>query len=230
MQEIEKKGKKQKKRSNYGSKLTTAATLILGLGLGITFFFYIPLLLTEWIGVKGGFLFNCVDGSIRLVFFLGYLGLISLWKEIRRIFEYHGAEHKSIYAYESNRPLTLSEVKPFSTHHPRCGTSFLLVVMLVALVVFIMLGKPEDLLDRIIRFLFIPIIGGVSYEIIRLSEKKVGKKFSRILTAPGLWLQRITTKEPNDQQLEVALVALKATLKQKVGKDIEIYSPLKTGH
>lgn len=169
-------------------------------------------------------MFNLIDGAIRLIFFLTYLGLISLWKEIRRIFEYHGAEHKSIFAFEEGKPLTLEEVKSFSTRHPRCGTSFLLVVMLVALMVFITLGKPQDLGDRLVRFLFIPVIGGISYEIIRLSGKKFGMKIAKILVAPGLWLQRVTTKEPDDSQLEVALVALKSALDRDVEADVEIFS------
>jgi len=223
MKEAEEK-KNPKKGSQKWSKVWTWFAYILALGLGIVIFFFLPLLLTELTGVKGGVMFNLLDGGIRLVFFLSYLGLISLWKEIRRVFEYHGAEHKSIFAYEEGRPLTLEGIKPYSTHHPRCGTSFLLVVMLVALIVFVCLGKPQDWGDRLIRFLFIPVIGGISYEIIRLSGKKFGKRIARVLVAPGLWLQRITTREPDDSQLEVALVALKSALNQEVVKEVEIFS------
>ena len=224
----EEKQKKSKSGSDQPikgrSKFWTAGVVVLALALGIGIFFYIPLILTEFTGVEGGVLFNLIDGAIRLTFFLIYLGLISLWKEIRRVFEYHGAEHKSIFAYEEKQPLTVEGVKSFTTHHPRCGTSFLLVVMLVALCVFIILGKPDDLGDRLIRFLFIPVIGGISYEIIRLSGKKYGKRLAQILVAPGLWLQRITTKEPDDAQLEVALVALKSALNMDVGADVELFT------
>ena len=206
------------------SQVWTFLTVVLALGLGMGLFFYLPLFLTELMGVEGGVAFNLLDGGIRLVFFLGYLGLISLWKEIRRVFAYHGAEHKSVFAYEENRPLTLAGVKGFSTHHPRCGTSFLLVVMVVALIVFIGLGKPQDWGDRLIRFLFIPVIGGISYEIIRLSGKKFGTKLAQVLVAPGLWLQKVTTREPDDDQLEVALVALKSALDRDVGVDVEMVS------
>ena len=206
------------------TKIMMGGTVVVALGLGIAFFFYLPLLLTEWIGIEGGVLFNLVDGGFRLVLFLSYLFLISLWKEIRRVFEYHGAEHKSIFAFEEGQPLTVKGVQSFTTHHPRCGTSFLLVVMLVALCVFILLGKPDSVGDRFIRFLFIPIIGGLSYEIIRLSSTKYGKKIARILVAPGLWMQRITTKEPDESQLEVALVALKSALDQDVGGNVELWS------
>ena len=221
MEEEDKKSGKE--RDQKASKFWMAGSLVLALGFGIGLFFFLPLLLTELTGVKSGVMFNLVDGLIRLVFFLLYLGLISLWKEIRRVFEYHGAEHKSIFAYEEGRPLTLEGVKSFTTHHPRCGTSFLLVVMLVALLVFICLGRPESMGDRFIRFLFIPVIGGISYEIIRLSGTTFGKRLSRVLVAPGLWLQRITTKEPDDQQLEVALVALNSALDLNVGPDVEFF-------
>ena len=225
MKELDKdKPEKKKKRSEKLSKVWTGLTVVLALALGMGIFFFLPLLLTELTGVKGGVMFNLLDGLIRLIFFIVYLGLISLWKEIRRIFEYHGAEHKSIFTYEQGKPLTLKGVQSFKTHHPRCGTSFLLVVMLVALGVFIILGKPQDLGDRLIRFLFIPGIGGISYEIIRLSGKRFGRWIARFLTAPGLWLQRITTKEPDAKQLEVSLVALRSALNLKIDTHVEIIS------
>ncbi len=223
MKELNKEESKKKYSDNV-SKLWMGLTVVLALVLGMGIFFFLPLVLTELTDVKGGIMFNLIDGLIRLVFFIVYLGLISLWKEIRRIFEYHGAEHKSIFAYEQDQPLTLQGVRSFTTHHPRCGTSFLLVVMLVALIVFIFLGKPQDMGDRLIRFLFIPVIGGISYEIIRLSGKGFGKWFGKFLIAPGLWLQRITTREPDESQLEVSLVALKSVLNQEIGVDVEMIS------
>ena len=221
---MEEEGKKKKtKKSERWTKFWLIGTVILALGLGTAFFFFLPLWLSELTGVKSGIVFNLIDGGIRLVLFLSYLILISSWKEIRRIFEYHGAEHKSVFAYEEGRPLTLEGARPYSTHHPRCGTSFLLVVMLVAIVVFVALGKPNDLGDRLIRFLSIPLIGGISYEIIWLSGKKYGKKIAQILVAPGLWLQKITTREPDDDQLEVALVSLKSALNQDISTKVDIY-------
>jgi len=141
-----------------------------------------------------------------------YIFLISLWKEIRRVFEYHGAEHKSIYAFESGVDLTVDKVREYSTKHPRCGTSFLIVVMIVSILVFIGLGRPDTIQERLIRLLFVPLIGGISYEFIKLSGKKRDSKIAKIFIAPGVWLQKVTTKEPDDQQLEVALVALKSAL------------------
>lgn len=216
----EKKPEKKQKHKKT-SDITVFFTMLVAFAAGIGLFFYLPLIITDKTGVETGLAFNLVDGFIRLVFFLTYLFLISLWKDIRRVFQYHGAEHKSVFAFENKQPLTLEGVKSFTTHHPRCGTSFLLVVMLVSILVFMPLGKPDTVNERLIRLLFIPVIGGISYEIIRLSGSRFGKKIARILVAPGLWLQRITTKEPDDSQLEVALVSLKAALNQEVGDGIE---------
>jgi len=224
MAEVEDEKKKDKPKSDSQNKLLLAGTLIMSMGLGFVLFFYVPLLLTEWTGVKDGVLFNLIDGGIRMTIFLLYLILISLWKEIQRIFAYHGAEHKSIFAFEAGQPLTVGDVKPFTTHHPRCGTSFLLVVMMVSILVFITLGRPDQITDRLIRFLFIPVIGGISYEVIQFSTKKWGRWIASTLTAPGLWLQRITTKEPDDKQLEVALVALKASLGMKLDPSVELWT------
>jgi uncharacterized protein YqhQ len=210
-------------KSHEQNNLTIALTMIIAFTLGLALFFYLPLILTDLTGVKTGLGFNLIDGTIRLVFFLAYLFLISLWKDIRRVFEYHGAEHKSIFAYENKQPLTLESVKAYTTHHPRCGTSFLLIVMLVSILVFIPLGKPDSINERLVRLLFIPLIGGVSYEVIRLSNSRLGLHFARLLVAPGLWLQRITTKEPDDHQLEVALVALKAALNQQIEPEVEFF-------
>lgn len=216
--------KKRKKASRGFSGLRMAFTIAMGLGLGILLFFYIPMLLTDLTGIKNGILFNIIDGCIRLTFFMIYLILISQWKEIRRIFEYHGAEHKTIFAYEDEIPLHLEDVKKYTTHHPRCGTSFLFVVMFVAVVVFIFLGRPEDLGDRFLRLLFVPVVGGISYEIIRLSDTKYGDRIARILTGPGMLLQRITTREPDEKQLETAIVALRSALDRKLERDVEIFT------
>ena len=187
-------------------------TVTLALGFGFLIFFYLPLFVTGLFGFESGVLFNVVDGIIRLLVLLLYIWGISMWKEIRRIFEYHGAEHKTIFAYEAEQSLTVESVRAYTTHHPRCGTSFLLIVVLVSILVFLFLGRPDNVGERFLRFLFIPVIGGISYELIKLSGKKHHSKVARFFLAPGLWLQRITTKEPSDDQLEVALAALKSAL------------------
>lgn len=189
-------------------------TVMVALGFGFLLFFYLPLFIAGLFKFESGFLFNMIDGLIRLIVLLLYVWLISMWKEIRRIFEYHGAEHKTIFAYEAGGTLTVENARNYTTHHPRCGTSFLLIVVGVSIVVFLFLGRPETVGERLLRFLFVPVIGGVSYELIKLSGKKQRSRVARIFMAPGLWLQRITTKEPSDDQLEVALVALKSALRQ----------------
>ncbi len=208
--------------NSKNNRVLLALTIISALAIGIGLFFYLPLILTELTGIENSTLFNLIDGAIRLLFLLTYIYLISRWKEIKRIFEYHGAEHKSIFVYEDKKPLNYDSTINYTTHHPRCGTSFLFMVMIVAILVFIILGKPVTITDRIIRLLFVPVIGGISYEIIKLSGKKFGKKFSSIVTAPGLWLQRLTTNEPDEKQLEVAFTALKSSLNMKIDSNIEV--------
>ncbi|MFO7889649.1 MAG: DUF1385 domain-containing protein [bacterium] len=209
-------------KHSKNNKLMLALTVIIALILGIGLFFYLPLILTELTGVVNNTLFNLIDGVIRLIFLLTYIFLISRWKEIKRIFEYHGAEHLSIFIYENKKPMKFSSAEEYTTHHPRCGTSFLFMVMIVAVLVFILLGKPETITDRIIRLLFVPVIGGISYEIIRLSGKKFGTKLAKIITAPGLWLQNLTTERPDEKQLEVAFTALKSSLDMELDPGVEV--------
>ncbi len=187
--------------------------VIVGLGLGMGLFFYLPLIITDFLGVKGGILFNLVDGMVRIGIFLIYIWAIGLWKETRRIFEYHGAEHKSIATFEVGEELTINNARKHTTVHARCGTSFLVVVMIVSIGIFIFLGKPTTIVERLTRFLFIPLIAGISYEIIKVSSRS-GNRFIQLLVKPGLWLQKITTREPDNGQLEVAIVALKETLEK----------------
>ncbi len=203
-----------RKKQKTFSTAWLVGTVIVALGFGFLLFFYLPLIITGLFGFESGILFNIVDGLLRLIILLLYIWLISLWKEIRRIFEYHGAEHKTIFADEAGHPLTVEGARMYTTHHPRCGTSFLLIVVVVSIIVFLFLGRPENLGERLIRFLFVPVIGGISYELIKLSGRKQATRLGRILLAPGLWLQQITTKEPSDDQLEVALAAMKSALGQ----------------
>jgi uncharacterized protein YqhQ len=186
--------------------------VFVSLALGLLVFFYLPLVLTDRLGVRGGLAFNLVDGAIRLVFFFAYLWLVTRWKEMRRVFEYHGAEHKSIFAYESGLPLTVENARRMTRFHPRCGTSFLLIVMVSSIVVFLFLGRPETVGERLLRLAFVPIVGGVSYEAIKLSGRYANRRWVGFLVAPGLALQRLTTQEPSDDQIEVALAALREAL------------------
>ena len=203
---------KKEKKGEIFVTLWLILSLLMGFALALFIFFYLPLILVELTGVKGGFLFNLIDGLIRITFFLIYIWAISLWKSMRRVFQYHGAEHKSIFAFEAGEDLTPENIKKYSTHHPRCGTSFLLVVMVVSILVFMFLGRPHTISERLTRLLFVPLIAGISYEVIRLSRKRKSSKIVKILTTPGLWLQKITTKEPDEKQLKVAIAALKSAL------------------
>ena len=215
-EEISEEIKKEDKVKDTKERIFTALWFILSVGLGaflaFFLFFYLPLVLTDLLEIKKGYLFNLVDGAMRISIFLIYLWLISIWKSMRRIFEYHGAEHKSIFALEKGDTLVVDNVKKYSTHHPRCGTSFLLIVMLISIGVFMFLGRPQNIQERLIRFLFIPLIAGISYEVVKFSGKNATHLLVRALISPGLWLQRITTKEPDNQQLEVAITALKSSL------------------
>lgn len=212
MAEEKKQSNLEKRPRPVLAKLRLGFTLVVAFAVALAIFFYVPLILTEWMGIREGFLFNLVDGLLRLAIFLAYIFLIAMWKDIQRIFQYHGAEHKSIFAYENGRPLTIDEAKAYSTLHPRCGTSFLLIVMIVAMLVFMLLGRPDSVGERLLRLLLIPVIGGVSYELIKLSDKGYRHRFFRLFIVPGLWLQKITTKEPDTKQLEVALIALRGAL------------------
>ncbi len=208
----------QKEISSWAMGLTFA----LALSFGIFLFFLAPLFLTK--GLKGvlpilatsGWLFNLTDGLIRLTFFLAYIRAISFLKEIERVFQYHGAEHKSIFAYEAGEPLNVDGVKKFGYLHPRCGTNFLLTVMLVSLFIFALI--PHDLpfgYKVASRVIFIPLIAGLSYEIIRFADRKRNHKGFRFFYGPGLWLQRLTAREPTEPQIEVALVALQEVLEME---------------
>jgi uncharacterized protein YqhQ len=157
--------------------------------------------------------FNLLDGAIRMTFFLIMIVSFSLLKDIRRVFEYHGAEHKTVFTWEKGLDLTVANARIQPRQHPRCGTSFLMVVMLVSIVLFSIVRFDSLLLNFLVRIVLIPVVAGLSYEIIRLSAKKESGAFFKIITRPGVWLQNVTTKEPDDSQLEVALEALKESLK-----------------
>ena len=157
--------------------------------------------------------FNLLDGLIRMTFFLIMIIGFSLLKDIRRVFEYHGAEHKTVFTWEKGLDLTVANARPQPRQHPRCGTSFLMVVMLVSIILFSVVRFDSLLFNFLVRIVLIPVVAGLSYEIIRLSAKKESGAFFKLITRPGVWLQNVTTKEPDDSQLEVAIEALKESLK-----------------
>ncbi len=163
--------------------------------------------------VRPSVAFNLVDGVIRMTFFLIMIFSFSLLKDIRRVFEYHGAEHKTVFTWEKGLPLTVENARPQPRQHPRCGTSFLMVVMLVSIALFSVIKFDSLVYNFLVRLALVPLVAGLSYEIIRLSARKESGWFFKMITRPGVWLQNITTQEPDDGQLEVAIEALKESLK-----------------
>ncbi len=195
-----------------------AGTVVLAFGLAIFLFLLLPLWVTRWLEghylwVSGRWGFNLVDGLLRLLVFFLYLIAITFMKDVRRIFQYHGAEHKTIYALESGEELTVSSARKYSSLHPRCGTSFLLIVMVLAILVFAQIPQFWPFWAKALsRIVLIPLIAGASYELLKIGDRYRDKGLFRILLIPGLFLQRLTTREPSDDQIEVALTALKEVL------------------
>jgi uncharacterized protein YqhQ len=166
-------------------------------------------------------MFNLVDGVIRIAMFLLFIWGVSLWADIRRVYQYHGAEHKTVFAFESHDPLQAAAVQRYSTFHPRCGTSFLMTVMLISIFVYMLVPVTTFWARFGIRIALLPLIAGLSYEIIRFAAKHRGSLFA-MMTAPGLWLQRITTKEPSDQQVECAIEALNEAMELEAKRGGEL--------
>jgi uncharacterized protein YqhQ len=194
------------------SNWLAAVNIVISLAFFIFMYKYIPLLAATELkkidpALGGQIIFNLVDGGIRLGLFLLFIWGVSLWKDIRRVYEYHGAEHKTVFAFENGDPLTTNAVQKYSTYHPRCGTSFLMTVMLISIGFYMLIPFTTFWARFASRIVLLPIIAGVSYEIIRYAAKHQGSLFA-LMTAPGLWLQRITTQPPADDQAECAIVAL----------------------
>ena len=195
-----------------------AGSMAMALLLAVGLFILAPLGLTNLIKhylypSMGNFAYNLIDGIIRAVFFFVYVWSISFMDEIRRVFQYHGAEHKTVYTFEANEDLTVENARGKSTLHPRCGTSFLLFVMAISILVFSLVPSTAHFAVKFgARVVLLPLIAGLAYEVIRFSARHLDSKVCRALITPGLWLQKITTKEPDDKQLEIAIVALKEAL------------------
>jgi len=184
--------------------------LAVSVAVAVVLFFLAPLFLANLIKpyITSALVFSLVEGLIRVVIFVLYLWLISLVPDIKRYFAYHGAEHKSINAYEAGVPMEVEAVKKYGTAHRRCGTSFLFVVLIIAIIVFALVGLPSFGLLVLSRILLIPVIAGLGYEVIYFTANHADNPVVRVISAPGLWLQAMTTREPADDQLEVALAAL----------------------
>ena len=198
-----------------------AGTMTVAFGFGIGLFFFLPLYLTKLlvpiIG-DGNIMFNLVDGVIRVIIFLIYIWGIARMQDIQRVFQYHGAEHKTIYAFENGEDLSLESVKKYSRLHPRCGTSFLLIVMLVSIAVFSLIPKAWPFIYKALsRVVLLPLIAGISYEFLKWSAKNDQHPLVKLVITPGLALQRLTTREPDDDQLEVAIRSVQEALEENAG-------------
>jgi uncharacterized protein YqhQ len=185
----------------------------IAIGFAIMLFKVSPALITNWLPIEDTTWFVIVEGLIRVTVFIGYLALISLWPDLRRVFQYHAAEHKAINAYEAGDPLEPEVVQRHSLLHVRCGTAFLLYVMVVAIFVFAFFGQPAWYWLVLSRIAALPLIAGIAYEIIRFAGRHPQNPFLRTLLAPGLWLQRLTTREPSLDQVEVSIKALREVLR-----------------
>ncbi|MDD5523886.1 MAG: DUF1385 domain-containing protein [Smithella sp.] len=186
-------------------------SLVLSFAVAIFFFVVVPAFFFTKIKVYVGSLvvLNILEGCVRLGIFLAFLSVTLLMKDMRRVYMYHGSEHKTVFAWEDGQELTVENVKKYSTRHPRCGTSFILFVMIISVLIFSLLGRPDFLHRVIYKILLLPVVAGISYEIIRFTGKYSRFKLVQVLSWPGLALQRITTREPDDDQIEVAIAAMK---------------------
>jgi len=191
-----------------GTFFAFALAMVLGVGA----FIILPLFVANsvsWLRLGNSIVFNLVEGLIRLAIFFAYIVAIRWWvKDIRRVFQYHGAEHKVVHAYEADEELTVENAKKHTTLHPRCGTAFLMTVFVIAILVFSVAGNPSLWLKILSRILLLPVVAGIAYEAQRYSGRHFDRLWVRILAQPGLWLQRLTTGEPTDDMIEVAIAAL----------------------
>jgi len=197
------------------SKQGTFFTFLFAIAVAIGAFIVLPLVLTNAIPalhLGSTILFNLIEGGIRLTLFFIYLVAVSRMKDIQRVFMYHGAEHKVVYTYEADEDLTVENARTHTRLHPRCGTAFLMIVFMIAILVFSLVGNPPLWIKIISRLLLLPVVAGISYEALRFSGKTFGRWWVKALAQPGLWLQRLTTSEPTDDMIEVALASAKTVL------------------
>lgn len=217
-----KKTKKQTKIQQVVESLMFAFSLVVALALSVFLFKFIPLWVTTLIEkysqtIKDNYIiFNLIDGFIKTVIFILYIYILSLLPSFKRIFEYHGAEHKAVFTYESGLDLTVKNAAKQSRFHPRCGTSFILIVFVISILVYTFIPRdPVFAKNLLIRLAFLPLIAGISYEYLKISARFADKSWTKIFVTPGLWMQRLTTKEPSKDQMEIALNSLKLALEKE---------------
>ncbi|WIF96164.1 DUF1385 domain-containing protein [Caminicella sporogenes] len=211
-------------KNKFGDKaedITMYMSIAMSLALAILIFMFIPTIVINFFKnkISNQLILSGLEGILKITMFIAYIVIISRMKEIQRVFQYHGAEHKVIHCYESGRDVTVENARIFSTLHPRCGTSFLLIVMITSILIFSFLGWKNVILRIIMKIILLPIVAGISYEIIRWAGKSDSKVVS-IISYPGLMLQKLTTSEPDDKQLEVAIEAFKKVLPEDEDADL----------
>ncbi len=233
-----------KKKSNSREKMEEFFSFAIAMLIAFLLFGFLPYKSAEWLGIKQTMWFNMFAGLVRIVFFVIYLLIISLMKDVKRLFRYHGAEHKAVFAYEQNDELNIKNVAKYSTLHPRCGTSFMFFVMLISILIFslvdtaiimtmqtkipVIFYEKDGIMQIItlyrlgIHFLLLPLISGISFEVLKLSGKKINHPLVKLMTYPGMSLQKITTQAPDDEMLEVAIVALKSAMDIPQDADVNI--------
>ena len=221
-------GKLEKFLGNKADDIMMTFTVILSVIIAVALFMLLPLFLSDLLGkyIRNASVIAIIEGIIRILIFIAYIAGISLMKDIKRLYMYHGAEHKCINCIEKGRPLTVKDVKRSSRQHKRCGTSFLLFVVLVSVIVFFFIRVDNMALKLVLRIALVPVIAGISYEIIRLAGRS-DNIVVRIISAPGLWMQKLTTKEPDEDMIEVAIASVeavfdwKAYLKETFGYEVD---------
>jgi len=207
-------GEEEEEVSGWTVWLVMAVSLVMAVAL----FFLAPLYLTKLLNIESSLLFNITDGAIRVVIFIAYLKVMTLLPDIRRVFAYHGAEHKTINAFEAGVPLEVEAVRKYGTAHRRCGTSFIFMVLVLSIIVFALVGVHTAWLMALSRIVLIPVIASLGYEVIYFGARHVNNRLVRAVLAPGLWLQSMTTREPDDSMLEVSISALKEVVSADQGE------------
>lgn len=214
---LDQTGESDEEMSGWAMGVTLGISLVLGIGI----FFILPLLLVKLLdpSIASDLLSNVVEGFFRLAILLGYIWGIGFIKDIRRVYAYHGAEHMAVHAHEAGLPLNVANVRKFDTPHPRCGTAFLLTVVLVSIVIFAFLGRPDFEWRVLSRIVLLPVVAGISYEIIRFSGAHQKWSIAQAVAWPGLLLQRLTTRQPDDAQIEVAITAMESAIAADAGQE-----------
>lgn len=210
-EELKKLKAKEKKSLNFAIYSSVVVALIFSVGVFMMLPTFLVGLLRDYAGINNNILTTLIEGITRIIIFLVYVILVSRMQDIKRVFQYHGAEHKTIFCYEAGEELTVENVKKQKRLHPRCGTSFLIFVMIISIILFSFISWEDKIMRIVIRLLLLPVVAGISYEIIKFAGRHNGI-IVRIISAPGMWLQKITTKEPDDSQIEVAIASLNAVL------------------